>query len=872
MAAGDSDYYGEADAQKVLDAEWKHIFESWTERLKTRERLKDDPPQKKIDAFSEPERKNSRGLALSGGGIRSAAFAIGALQALHQAHLLTKIHYMSTVSGGGFAGTALTWFFSQDSGNGDRYNTGPNFPFTNVRSDPTRKTMLEYLRFRSTYLEPGVGLNKIALVSTVLRSMFLSIAAYFLLLTAILWFARRWLIEIPQWKDVSPVLGLLPFDMRGPWKYVFECWKMRPATAIALALSVVIATGYLLTQWRSAIGNNPLNEFRIRRRSEQISGFLCGLALAFFGLAILDPVLGFLRDNIRPITFSADGLKAAASWVSLATPILGLIGGFVSTVMYSDVGASDVRAKPAVVLWSSALVLIASFSILSYAAVYWLQDRVPSPTNLGGTAWWLTGGALTFAALAIGWLGNVNLTGLHRFYRDRLMEAFLPTEPNTNEPITAKDSHAWLADGFGLHEACRRGHAGPYHLINANVVLADSADDMYRGRGGDGFILAPLYSGSDATGWRLTSEWIKFDRAKAGFLGKLLYPVIEPMRRMTLATAMSISGAALNPRTGTNGRGFTRSGLLSFVMSLLNLRLGYWAPNPKAEAGKTKRTLKPWTAWYPPNFIHPGILHGLFAYGHDEDSRWIELTDGGHFDNIGLYELVRRRVPNIIVIDGTTDPSISLSSFSNSYERARNDFDVTIDIMNYPMNFNDMMPGSARPSTMVKKKYRLAERGFAIGTIEYPAANGHKKQTGYLFYVNTVLTERLPANLYSYRAEHKDFPDEPLEDQYFDEQQFEAYRELGFEIVWDMLKYACRNRKLSKALGLKPDQAEAELTRDAKPRGLDSKDLYAAFKQGYPKSRLFGIDRYDRIKERLDVSPARSSKKNADKRKPARHG
>ena len=200
----------------------------------------------------------------------------------------------------------------------------------------------------------------------------------------------------------------------------------------------------------------------------------------------------------------------------------------------------------------------------------------------------------------------------------------------------------------------------------------------------------------------------------------------------------------------------------------------------------------------------PGLAYGVLQTGHREDSNWIELTDGGHFENMGLYELFRRKVKLIIAADGSTDPEFSMSSFASAYERARNDFGVEVDISNYPANFNDMMPDSARPNSFIKRRYKLAEHGFAIGVINYH----DDEEQGYIFYVNTVLTENLRSNLYSYKAENPKFPDEPLTDQFFNEKQFDAYCQLGFELTEQMLEYARARIKLSEALGIKPTADE----------------------------------------------------------------
>ena len=170
----------------------------------------------------------------------------------------------------------------------------------------------------------------------------------------------------------------------------------------------------------------------------------------------------------------------------------------------------------------------------------------------------------------------------------------------------------------------------PLHLVNCNVVMVGASQDRFRGRGGDSFVLSPRFSGSSATGWIETNK-----------LGD---------GHFTLATAVASSGAAASPHAGVAGRGITRNPLVSLLLSLTNVRLGYWIRNPRAS-----QKPRDWHKWFPPNLLAPGIRQGLFGSGTTENAFFIELTDGGHFDNTGLYELIRRRVKIIVLSQGSQD-------------------------------------------------------------------------------------------------------------------------------------------------------------------------------------------------------------------------
>ncbi len=182
-----------------------------------------------------------------------------------------------------------------------------------------------------------------------------------------------------------------------------------------------------------------------------------------------------------------------------------------------------------------------------------------------------------------GSLVDLNYVSIHRYYRDRLMGTFMP---DIAHALNNETGAALGADGANLQEVCDPSSPrSPYHILNTNVVLVNSDNQTYKSRGGDNFILSPLYCGSGATGWSPTTA----------FMGG----------KMTLATAVAVSGAAVNPNTGVGGAGLTRNPVLSLVMSLLNLRLGYWAWHP--DPGK-----RPFNA---PNHFRPGAYAFWSALG-----------------------------------------------------------------------------------------------------------------------------------------------------------------------------------------------------------------------------------------------------------------
>ncbi len=375
-------------------------------------------------------------------------------------------------------------------------------------------------------------------------------------------------------------------------------------------------------------------------------------------------------------------------------------------------------------------------------------------------------GAAVIAALIGGWFVNTNHIGLHRFYRDRLMEAFLPDAATLRGDV---NSAATGANERKLVD-CWNGawSKGPYQIINANAVLTNSKRRKYRLRGGDNFILTPEFIGSSATGWYRTADTANTD--------------------LTLASAMAISGAAANPRGAAGGRGLTRSTFVSLAMSLLNVRLGYWIPNPRHGV--------PSLLMRRPNHFWPGGAYAAIRGGYTETARWLEIADGGHFENLAIYELVRRRCGLIIVCDGGQDNASSYSDLVTAVQRIGQDFGATVhfDMQVRKTDKNGFETSS--PAQMIAsanltdypKGAEFAEKGYFVGRIDYGARGGKGwPRTGILIYMKSALIKDLAIGAKGYRGAHHDFPNESTGDQFFDEEQFEAYREVGYRICEQMI-------------------------------------------------------------------------------------
>jgi hypothetical protein len=273
-------------------------------------------------------------------------------------------------------------------------------------------------------------------------------------------------------------------------------------------------------------------------------------------------------------------------------------------------------------------------------------------------------------------------------------------------------------------------------------------------RGGDNFILSPLYIGSNSTGWQRTPAYI----ADHG-------PV-------TLPTAMAASGAAINSYAAYIGEGITREKLVSIAMILMNLRLGWWFAKPNS--------------WSPkPNHIFPGFWAGVLGWGHTSKSKFVELSDGGDFDNLGLYELVRRRLKIILILDGEEDEASAMPALVSVAQRVRDDFNVVIDL---DKRVDNLMP---LPASGFPADVAFSKSAYFTAKINYPGNKvGGKvveEPAGILVYVKARMTEDLGFIVRGYRAKNSNFPNDPTLNQFFEPEQFEAYRALGFVLMTSAL-------------------------------------------------------------------------------------
>jgi hypothetical protein len=228
-------------------------------------------------------------------------------------------------------------------------------------------------------------------------------------------------------------------------------------------------------------------------------------------------------------------------------------------------------------------------------------------------------------------------------------------------------------------------------------------------------------------------------------------------------TAAAISGAAVSPSMGYHSKPAT-----AFLMTLFNVRLGWWLLNPRrVEEHGTLHEAD--THPSPtPHFALQQLASELFSQ-IDSTSKYVYLTDGGHFDNLGLYELVRRQCRYIVICDSEQDGNQVFDGLAMAIRKCRTDFGVEVSL--------DVRSLRSDPETS------YSDRHVVAGTIKYPGGTTADPREGIVLYVKSSLTGDEPADVLSYHREHTHFPHDSTTNQWFTESQFESYRRLGIHVI-----------------------------------------------------------------------------------------
>jgi hypothetical protein len=789
-------------------------------------------------------------LCLSGGGIRSASFALGAMQGLARFNLLEHFHYLSTVSGGGYIGS---WLSAWRSLHSDK----SVFEALNAAEQEGRdRPQIAGLRADSNYLTPTLGLlsaDTWTVIALYVRNLLLNwllffpffagcllfphlcyavlhyshehyfgpdpfLAAGCVLLTVSLSFAvfgrfrmqERWVS-----KARFLIFVLLPLVISAAsFTTAAFFWAHRGSGGfcvdpLAVLVGAIIGAAIYAVSWvlgRTAAGKHGGKILPKDLLAWIAAGALVGMLIsvgmqfmawwsdhpkAIVALGLSAVVTSYLIGDIAyagAASFSPRGnidrewLARAAGWLAavavmwalisgialyapcaLALPRTGLGIGGVSGVITLFLGSSGLTAatKAAEVLKSVSLRRIASGAAVIFALILatLLSLAGQKAAELLGSDHTnpsigielvlmivLVGGAF-FVSLFV----NVNRFSLHALYRNRLVRAFLGSARATErhpDPYTGFDP----SDDPRMAEVVPiTGQSRLFHVINTALNVVSAENPAWQERKAESFVITRQFSGNPIVRYQPTA---KYGNRRGG---------------ISLGTAMAISGAAVSPNQGYNS-----SPLIGFLLMLFNVRLGWWLGNPREKH-------------FPLEGPTWGIVPALkeLAGATTDEGEWVYLSDGGHFENLGLYEMIRRRCRFIVISDASCDPDSTFEDLGNAIRKVYIDFGVSIEFDQLSIQARQTPPAPGA--------------SCAVGTIKYPESD----RLGWLLYIKPTYHGTERADIRSYASAHGKFPHESTTEQWFSESQLESYRALGANVV----ELICTG-----GVGVKPGSAQQPLT------------------------------------------------------------
>ena len=803
------------------------------------------------EAHAAMRRAGHVALCLSGGGIRSASFALGVIERLAEQRVLDRVDYLSTVSGGGYTGGWLSAWLTHAAAD-------PSSPpvFDQLRGagrdrEQPEPVPVTLIRRYSRYLAPQSGVLSAdvwTLIVTVARNMLLNWLILLPMLAAVLLVPRIYVqlvrlagISLPAWwwtaagaagtllviaathvwRDL-PSLG----DARRP-AAAFVRWCLLPLVAAQILLSLgwawrmhhgVVPELLTMLALSAVIAGAPWL-FALLVRRPQPARLRIWLAAAVCGAITTMAVL--MARELLAAEMLASPIFGSRIYAALDVPVALLLialGGMVFTGMASwDMTDDDREWWARAIAWT--VIVAAAWAIVSVVVLFslpgverlrhlhafgyhegWGQVALSVATLLlGGAAtdagrrvrdtpreqrsWWQRAAfalaapafalclfvllavgtedlldivaargwfagwgpytqlaevlALAMLLLAIGLamdvLVNINRFSLHGMYRDRIIRTFLGASRHPAD----RRPHAFtgLDRDDNLPLDALAGTRRPLHIINATLNQTGSNRAGWQERRAQPFVLSPLHCGAAA-------PEIGFRRSGSYAAG------------VTLGGALAISGAAVSSSMGD-----LSSPPLTFLMTMFNARLGVWLGNPNN--ARTWRRAEP-------VFGAGALLNELIGRATAERP-YVYLSDGEHFENLALYEMVRRRCRTIVVSDAGCDPGYEFEDLANAIRKVRLDFGVPID---FPEGIESLRAGADG----------LARAHHAVARIRYSAVDGSPvEEDGRLIYVKANLTGDEPVDVMNYRASHPDFPHQSTIDQFFGEADFEAYRALGWQ-------------------------------------------------------------------------------------------
>lgn len=773
-----------------------------------------------------------QGLALSGGGIRSATFCFGLLRGLARQKMLTGFDYLSTVSGGGYIGSSLGRLYQSDYRARD----------VQQRLDQDDTLLLWWLRSNGRYLTPAgardLGQAAASIVRNVLFSQF-EVAALMLCLAACMLLPYALLASGGEWpQDFQGTVGsawwcFLVLPLFGAGHCIFSYWYCREWPTLATRVANV--GGALLAGGAGAVlVGAAVKTFSTDGLGAMTPGLVAKAVVALLLLSPLIPgVLSF--KPAAPSAQAALRLRHTKRlglmlWCLLGLTLLGLLdfaawwlAGRISEYARTPaVGATGLailvaavrKALPHIQRWKTTLaaktiktdvllniggLLLVLLLALAWMTVLHALVRSDLQWTLTPLANWSVVLVLSLAYIVLTRedVEVLNLSSLHHFYRARIERAYVSVGNYARG--TPKPEGARFPDGSPLEPARRAGtervarlveavagddveladyqpHAqgGPIHLITC--CINQSVDDRTGNYNADrlGIALTVSALGAETGTARPTPLANLPDQGQC--MGKL-------------SRWIAVSGAA-----AASGMGSQTTPGLAALLFLSGLRLGYWTPKllPPPPPGVAAPENPPPSRlavvgrWLAARLPKPRFLLAEFLarFPGLRSPAWY-LSDGGHFENTGVYALLKRKLDVIVLADCGADPRYAFDDLENMARKAEIDYGTSIEFIDPATLIAQTTEETALFARVGSVKTITAQAGpqcLLLARIRYDG----RAQPGLLIVVKPRLLDSMPLEIAGYAARNATFPQQTTSDQFFDETQWEAYHQLGLRLG-DML-------------------------------------------------------------------------------------
>jgi hypothetical protein len=704
------------------------------------------------------------GISLSGGGIRSASFCLGAIQSLTKAGLLfdENTKYLSSVSGGSYIATAMTMVTTGRIDDKGASQTDPtDTPTIELEKDgrdfrPFAHGTPEeqYLRNRTLYLTHGkAGIPGVVwrVLLGVLLNLFIATLSVALIFVPLGW--------VYGWAWPSLRAGCPADCPVGPqFSIPRYLWLV-----IAVLGGLAIFLGFLWLAVR-------FKDDKRRYWFGAISGGCAVLALVLLLFAVAIPWVIHLA---RPyyLTFSPPSAAHATKSTTVAVTSVGLfavLGGWIAAARRLLSSSSAIEkdmlstAEAGVKKYRTFFINLAATiagPLLVLAgiiiAAYW-GSAYPASFS-GGGLFELVTWLIIVAVWAFIWnFADVTAWSLYPMYRNRLSAGFVlrRTKRFQGDPPSPT--------AVGDRDADERPYGQSYWLSDftprnfPEIIICAAANISDYGA---------TPSGSHVTSFTFSSQCIggpivgaKPTTTYEDALGR----GVSQARFATLPTAMAISAAAISPSMGRMTRAPFR-----FFLALANLRLGVWVPNPRQLGKFEKHQSRKW--YQPTNFKllpRPQYLVREMLGLNNLNAPFLYVTDGGHYENLGLVELLRRKCETIWCIDAAGDKVDTFSTLGGALQTAQAELHISVQIDPE----KHMKPQAAQAGRPVQ----FVDKPFCVGKITYP-----DQTTGILIHVKAGVPTNAPLSVQSFARQHQNFPCDSTLDQLYDADRFDAYRELG---------------------------------------------------------------------------------------------